>query len=60
LNRDQVELALTADEIERIRAKGKIAAVLDIEGSCDLDGDLGVLRALYRLGLRSTQLSAHN
>ena len=60
LNRDQVELALNADDVERIRAKGKIAAVLDIEGSYDRDGDLGVLRDLYRLGLRSAQLSAHN
>jgi membrane dipeptidase len=60
MNRDQVELALNADDIERIRAKGKMAAVLDIEGSYDLDGDLGVLHDLYRLGLRSAQLSAHN
>src|SRR3569832_1112 len=37
-----------------------MAAVLDIEGSFDLDGDLGVLRDMYRLGLRSVQLSAHN
>jgi membrane dipeptidase len=60
LNHDKVELALTADDIVRIRAKGKMAAVLDIEGSYDLDGDLGVLRDLYKLGLRSAQLSAHN
>jgi membrane dipeptidase len=60
MNRDQVELALNADDVERIRAKGKLAAVLDIEGSYDLDGDLGVLRDLYRLGLRSAQISAHN
>ncbi len=60
LNRDAVELALTADDIERIRVKGKMAAVLDIEGSYDLDGDLGVLRDMYRLGVRSAQLSAHN
>jgi len=59
-NRDQVELALNAADIERIRAKGKMAAVLDIEGSYDLDGDLGILRDLYRLGLRAAQLSAHN
>ncbi|MHB1935549.1 MAG: dipeptidase [Acidobacteriaceae bacterium] len=59
-NRDQVELALNADDIERIRAEGKMAAVLDIEGSYDLDGDLGVLRDLYRMGVRSAQLSAHN
>ena len=60
LNRDKVELALGADDIERIRSKGKMAAVLDIEGSYDLDGDLGVLGEMYRLGVRSAQLSAHN
>ena len=49
-----------AADIDRIRKAGKIAAVLDIEGSYDLDGDLGVLRDMYRLGLRSAQLSAHN
>jgi membrane dipeptidase len=60
MNRDQVELALNGEEVERIRKRGKVAAVLDIEGSYDLDGDLGVLRDLYRLGVRSAQLSAHN
>jgi membrane dipeptidase len=59
-NRDKIELALTADDIERINRAGKIAAILDIEGGFDLDGDLGVLRSLYRLGLRSAQLTAHN
>jgi membrane dipeptidase len=59
-NRNLVELALNADDVERIRAKGKMAAVLDIEGSYDLDGDLGILRDLHRLGLRSAQISAHN
>jgi membrane dipeptidase len=59
-NRNLVELALNADDVERIRAKGKMAAILDIEGSYDLDGDLGILRDLHRLGLRSAQISAHN
>ncbi len=59
-NGDQVELALNASDIERIAASGKIAAFLDLEGPFDLDGDLHVLRALYRLGLRSAQLTAHN
>ena len=59
-NSGQIELALNASDVERIHRAGKIAAVLDIEGSYDLDGDLGVLRDLYRLGLRSAQLSAHN
>jgi membrane dipeptidase len=59
-NRDQVELALNAADIKAIHAKGKIAAVLDVEGSYDLDGDLGVMQEMYRLGVRSAQLSAHN
>jgi membrane dipeptidase len=59
-NKDKIELVKTASDISRINAAGKIAAVLDLEGGFDLDGDLGVLRNLYRLGLRSAQLSAHN
>ena len=59
-NRDRIEVALNASDVERIHKSGKIAAVLDLEGSFDLDGDLGILRTLYRLGLRSAQLSAHN
>ncbi len=60
LNKDKMELALNASDIERIVASGKMAAVLDLEGSFDLDGDLGVLRMMHRLGLRSAQLPAHN
>ncbi|HLX43826.1 MAG TPA: membrane dipeptidase [Bryobacteraceae bacterium] len=59
-NRATIEIAHNAAEVERIHKAGKIAAVLDIEGSFDLDGDLGVMRNFYRLGLRSMQLSAHN
>jgi membrane dipeptidase len=59
-NRNLVELALNEDDVTRIRAKGKMAAVLDIEGSYDLDGDLGILRDLHRMGLRAAQISAHN
>ena len=59
-NKDQIELALNARDIARITSAGKIAAVLDLEGSFDLDGDFGLLRDFYKLGLRSYQLSAHN
>jgi membrane dipeptidase len=59
-NHDTIELAYNGRDIERIHKSGKIAAVLDIEGSFDLDGDPAVIRAMYRLGLRSVQLSAHN
>lgn len=59
-NSGEVELARTAADIDRINAAGKTAAVLDVEGGFDMEGDLNVLRALYRLGLRSLQLPAHN
>ncbi len=59
-NPARIAIALDGADVERIHRAGKIAAVLDIEGSFDLDGDLGVLRQFHRLGLRSMQLSAHN
>jgi membrane dipeptidase len=59
-NRERIELAFSASDVERISGTGKMAAFMDQEGGFDLDGDLAVLRNLYRLGLRSFQLSAHN
>jgi membrane dipeptidase len=59
-NSQSIEIARTAGDIERIHRSGRIAAVLDIEGSFDLDGDPAVIRQMYRLGMRSVQLSAHN
>ena len=59
-NQDKIALAFNASDVERIAGTGKIAAFMDLEGGFDLDGDVSVLRDLYRLGLRSFQLSAHN
>lgn len=59
-NSSRVEVARNAREIRRIHRAGKLAAVLDLEGGFDLDGDLAILRALYRGGLRMAQLPAHN
>jgi membrane dipeptidase len=59
-NSKWIELARSAGDIDRIRSQGKMAAVLDIEGSFDLDGDPAVIRRMHALGLRSVQLSAHN
>lgn len=59
-NAASIELALNAKDIDRIVASGRMAAVLDMEGSIDRDGDLAVLRRFYAMGLRSYQLSAHN
>jgi membrane dipeptidase len=59
-NAAAIEIAKNASDVERIRRSGKMAGVLDIEGSFDLDGDPAVLRQMHRLGMRSVQLSAHN
>jgi len=54
---DQVELATTASDIERIVKSGKISALLTIEGGHQIDDDLAVLRMYYRMGIRSMTLS---
>jgi membrane dipeptidase len=59
-NKDKIEFAYSAADVTRIAKTGKIAAVLDLEGGYDLDGDLGVLRELYRSGFRVMMLPAHN
>ncbi len=59
-NEDKIAIARKSSDIDRIRKQGKIAAVLDLEGGFSLDGDLTVLNRLYRMGLRSAQLPAHN
>jgi len=59
-NKDKVEFAYNAADVKRIAGSGRIAAVLDLEGGFDMDGDLGVLRELYHAGFRVLQLPAHN
>src|SRR5690349_16733718 len=59
-NNSVIEVARTGADVERLVNSGKMAAVLDVEGSFDLDGDPAVIREMYRLGVRSVQLSAHN
>lgn len=56
-NKAAVEPALNADDISKITAAGKIAALLSVEGGDALSGDLAVLRMLYRLGVRSITLT---
>lgn len=56
-HKDQIELATTAAEIERIVKSGKLAAFLTIEGGHQIDDDLAVLRMYYRMGIRSMTLS---
>src|SRR5262245_35551128 len=56
-HKDQIELATTAADIERIVKTHKIAAFLTIEGGHAIDDDLRVLRMYYALGIRSMTLT---
>lgn len=56
-NADQMILATSVADIHAAQAQGKIAAVMAIEGGEALEGDLGVLRVLHRLGVRSIGLT---
>jgi membrane dipeptidase len=56
---DRLELALSAGDVERIFASGKIASLLGAEGGHAIASSLGVLRALHALGVRYLTLT-HN
>jgi membrane dipeptidase len=54
---DTFELALTADDVERIFKKGKIASLIGMEGGHSIDGSLGALRMFHQLGARYMTLT---
>jgi membrane dipeptidase len=49
---DDLQLALTADQVESAVRDGKIASVIGMEGGHSIGSSLGVLRQMYDLGAR--------
>ena len=56
---DQIGLAYTADDVERIHAEGKLVAAIGIENGYVIGKDLSLLRTYHDLGARYITL-AHN
>lgn len=57
LHKDKMSICLSANDIENTAGAGKVAALLTVEGGEALNGELAVLRQLYRLGVRSMLLT---
>ena len=55
--KDVLALCRNLDEIEKTLKMKKVAAILAVEGGDVLQGDLSVLRLLYRLGVRCMTLT---
>jgi membrane dipeptidase len=56
-NQDKISLVTNYDQIKKVNRAGKIAAILSIEGGEALEGNLAVLRTLYKLGVRLLTLT---
>ena len=56
-NQDDISLVTNYNQIEEVNRAGKIAAILSVEGGEALEGDLGALRVLYKLGVRLLTLT---
>lgn len=56
---DQIELALTANDVKRIHSKGKKVAMIGVENAYPLGKDLDRIQEFYKRGARYMSL-AHN
>ena len=54
---EALELALTADDIERIHRAGRVASLIGMEGGHSIDNSLAMLRMMYALGARYMTLT---
>ena len=54
---DDLQLALTADDVETAIASGRIASLLGMEGGHSIGSSLSVLRQMYALGVRYMTLT---
>ena len=54
---DTFELALTADDVERIFKRGKVASMIGMEGGHSIDNSLAALRMFHQLGARYMTLT---
>ena len=59
-HQDKMALALDVEQARAIAESGRMAVFLSCESGWDQEGDLDVLRALYRLGLRAVQFSSQS
>jgi membrane dipeptidase len=54
---DDLALALTADDVQRIFEEGRVASLIGMEGGHSIDSSLGALRMFARLGARYMTLT---
>ncbi len=55
-NKDTITPVTSYEEVLNATAEGKVAALLSVEGADVIEGSMGALRVLYRLGVRMVGL----